>query len=151
MTIPRTAPLQQALLAHLALAFEGDEHGNWFTGLLAAVAPLDADAASRPSRQGGPTIAGHVEHVRFALHEMAFRLRGQKRPIDWNLSWAARAVDGAEWDTLRAGLRREYDDFVALVREREDWSEADLAALLAQAAHVAYHAGAVRQIARAAS
>lgn len=149
MTISRTAPLQQALLAHLELAFEGDEHGNWFTGLLAAVAPLDADAASRPARPGGPTIAGHVEHVRFSLHEMAFRLRGHKRPIDWDLSWATRTVDDAAWDDLRAGLRREYDGLAALVRERDDWNEADLAALLAQAAHTAYHAGAVRQIVRA--
>ena len=50
--------------------------GSWFVsprqgaGLFETVGRLTAQRASRPSRPGGPSIAAHVEHLRWTLERV---------------------------------------------------------------------------------
>jgi hypothetical protein len=136
-------------------AYEGArESGSWFVtpapdaGLFATIAPLDAERASRPSRPGGPTIASHVEHLRWTLAQVNATLRGEGWQPDWSASWTVREVDEAAWNDVRAELRREFDALRARLQELTRVEDPmQLRGILALAPHAAYHLGALRQIA----
>ena len=117
-------------------------------GLFQTLDALTAEAASTVVRPGAPTVAAHCEHVRFyvlALHDF---IRGATAKIDWSQSWLVRTVTPAEWDDLKASLRRAYEDLSAHLRSLEHWGDEEIGDGLAVIVHTAYHLGAIRQLAR---
>lgn len=121
-------------------------------GLSASLDRLSATEASASSN-GGATIAGHVEHLRYGLSLLNRWGSGDDAPwetADWTVAWRTTAVDDAKWKSLRADFRREAEAWLDAMRRPRDYDDAALKWIIGNIAHMAYHVGAIRQIARGA-
>jgi hypothetical protein len=121
-------------------------------GLLASLDRISAAEAST-SHEGGAPIAAHVDHLRYALmilNEWAAGASPASQQMDWTASWKVREVSESEWRRLREELRREAAAWSATLRTLRELSEIEAGWLAGTVPHVAYHFGAIRQLARAA-
>jgi hypothetical protein len=119
-------------------------------GLLASLDRLSAVQASA-TPGGGPSVAAHVDHLRYALSLLNAWAAGALPPaeaIDFAASWRRTAVSDGEWRALRDAFRREADAWAAARGAPRAPSEVEAGWLAGSVAHVAYHLGAVRQLAR---
>src|SRR5688500_13744073 len=117
-------------------------------GLLASLDKLSADDASR-SRDGGATIAAHVEHLTYGIALWNRWVAGEKDPFtnaDWAAAWRTTKVDDARWDQLRRGLEEEVRRWSAAIAEPRDVERVELEWMIGSVVHLAYHLGAIRQI-----
>jgi hypothetical protein len=121
-------------------------------GLLASLDRLSAaEASATPG--GGPSVAAHADHLRYGLSLLNRWAAGALPPpeeIDWTASWRRTAVTDAEWQAVRDALRREATAWAAALRTPRAPSEIEAGWMAGSVAHLAYHLGAVRQLARAA-
>lgn len=152
--------LRRAVLTLLDEAVQGPREGaTWFTdsgpqaGVLPFLEGISPEVASTPPRPGRANLAAHIDHVRYGLELANRALRGEHDAFataDWTRSWAIQSVDAETWAQIRAGLRQEYEAVREVLASGEGWLADDmsLTGVLAQIAHVAYHLGAIRQIAR---
>jgi hypothetical protein len=118
-------------------------------GLLRQLDQIDAATASARPMAGRTTIASHVDHVRYGLTLLNRWAAGEENPwadADWDASWKNTTVDAAQWQALRAALRREAHAWQQAVAARSAWDATAAAGAIASAAHTAYHLGAIRQI-----
>jgi hypothetical protein len=121
-------------------------------GLVDSLDSLTAAAASAPNADG-PSIAAHVDHLRYGLAFLNRWANGEDTPwkdADWRASWKKGAVSEAEWRALRDELQREADAWIAALRTPREVSSKELAWIAGSVAHLAYHLGAIRQINRGA-
>jgi hypothetical protein len=122
-------------------------------GLLGSLDVLTADAASaRPS--GRSSVAAHVDHVRYGLSLLNRWVGGEKNPwatANWSESWKRVRVTDDEWTALRADLRREAHAWMDGAGRERGVDEIALAGMIGSVAHLAYHLGAIRQLAPAAA
>ncbi len=116
-------------------------------GLLQTLEALTPEAASE-SAGGAPTAAAHCEHVRFYLAYLYDYMRGSREKVDWKQTWLLQQVGAAEWEELKAGLRREYERLAEHLRGAERLTENEVGVGMAVLTHTAYHLGAIRQITR---
>ena len=120
-------------------------------GLLASLDALSAETAS--ARPGGrSSVAAHVDHVRYGLELLNRWARGENPWEDANYaaSWARQQVSGDQWQALRAALAEQARAWIAASREPREWDDTVTTGTLASIAHIAYHLGAIRQVAAAA-
>lgn len=121
-------------------------------GLLASLDRLSAEAAS--AQPGGrSSVAAHVDHLRYGF-ELRNRWAQGEDPwstANWAASWERQQVTEEEWRTLRAAFAAEARAWLEASGELRDWSSLDLTEAMAGSVHLAYHLGAIRQIAQAAS
>jgi hypothetical protein len=120
-------------------------------GLLASLDRLSASAASA-THAGGPSIAAHVDHLRYGLSLLNRWADGLSPPwpeMDWTVSWRKTVVSDADWRTLREGLRREATRWAEALSTPRDVSDVEAGWMAGSVAHIAYHLGAIRQIDRA--
>jgi len=136
----------------LTETFEGaQQEWSWYldsdrnTGLLATISPLTAAQASRHTPLG-PTVAAHVEHVRFHLAAVTAALRQETLDLDLSRSWDVQELDEDGWLDLRARLHDEYQTLLTQLHERPTWDADEAGGVIAALTHVAYHLGAVRQV-----
>jgi len=66
----------------------------------------------------------------------------------WDEAWQTVDVDAPTWKEIRNGLREEAARWLTALAARRDVSEVELTGMIASIAHLAYHLGAIRQIAR---
>ncbi|MFM8536030.1 MAG: hypothetical protein ACKOEC_21035 [Acidimicrobiia bacterium] len=121
-------------------------------GLLRSLDGLSAGDASR-SANGGATIAAHVQHLRYGLSLMNDWATNGGNPFanaKWDEAWKVNAVNSAQWAEIRNGLRDEATRWVEVLKTPRDTSAVEYTGLLSSVAHLAYHFGAIRQIARSA-
>ncbi len=121
------------------------------TGLLASLDRLPAAAASR-THEGGPSIAAHVDHVRYGLSLLNRWAGGNPPPwpdMDWTASWRRQTVTDEEWRSLREELRREASRWAEVLASPPEVSDVQAGWMSGSVAHLAYHFGAIRQIDRA--
>jgi hypothetical protein len=119
-------------------------------GLLASLDRLSAAAAS--ATRDGPSIAAHVDHLRYGLSLLNRWASGSPPPwpdTDWTVSWRKTLVSESEWRTLRDELRREADAWAAVLRTPREVTDVQMGWMAGSVAHLAYHVGAIRQIDRA--
>jgi len=119
-------------------------------GLLASLEQLSAAAASA-ARADGPSIAAHVDHLRYGLSLLNAWAMGTPvsgPDMDWTASWRKNAVSEAEWRALRDELRRETTAWAAVLGAPRETSDLEAGWIAGSVAHVAYHFGAIRQIDR---
>jgi len=119
-------------------------------GLLRSLDALSAAAASA-HQDGRPSVAAHVEHLRYGLELLNRWARGADpwSTASYSSSWLRDRVNDEQWKTLRDALRHEASNWIAAVQQRSDWNEQALTEALASAVHLAYHLGAIRQMAPA--
>lgn len=120
-------------------------------GLLASLDHISALDASTTATGGG-SIAAHAEHLRYGLTILNRWFAGEEAPwatADWTLAWKKPTVTDAEWQTLRADLRREAEAWLAALGESREIGNAAAKWVTGSIAHTAYHLGAIRQIDRA--
>lgn len=121
-------------------------------GLLGSLDRLSAAEASAAS-EGGATIAAHAEHVRYGLSLMNRWASEGGNPFAgarWYEAWKVTEVDDERWAEIRAGLREEAGRWLPHLRAPREVTPVALNGLVGSVAHVAYHLGAIRQIAKAA-
>jgi hypothetical protein len=119
-------------------------------GLLRSLEALSAEEASR-SLDGGATIAAHAQHLRYGLSLMNRWASEGGNPFadaKWDEAWRVSAVDEARWDEIRRGLRDEVERWSSALGSPRELAPVELTGMIASVAHLAYHLGAVRQIAR---
>jgi hypothetical protein len=118
-------------------------------GLLAALDRLSAADASRSSNDGG-TVAAHVDHLCFGLSLLNRWAGGEENPFggaDWTASWKRTTVSDREWAALRDRLRDEAEQWHTALQEPREVAGPELDGIIGSVAHLAYHLGAIRQIA----
>jgi hypothetical protein len=121
-------------------------------GLLRSLDKLSAADASR-SLAGGATIAAHAQHLRYGLSLMNRWAADGGNPFadaTWDEAWKTRTVSEAEWTEIRHGLGDEARRWLDALGRPRDVSRIALNGMIGSIAHLAYHLGAVRQIASAA-
>lgn len=122
------------------------------SGLLRSLEPLSAGDASAVPGGGRSSVAAHVDHVCYGLELLNRWNHGEDDPFttaDYGASWRRVVVTEGEWVALRDRLRREAEGWLAALQRPRDVSDASMTAIVASVAHLAYHLGAVRQIAPA--
>ena len=119
-------------------------------GLLRALDALSAEDASA-SRLGGGAIAAHVDHLTYGLSLLNRWAEGENPfgDTDYAASWKRSAVDEAEWLELRSRLRREAERWREALGQPREVSGIELDGVIGSIIHLAYHFGAIRQIAPA--
>jgi len=118
-------------------------------GLLAALDRLSAADASLSSNDGG-TVAAHVDHLRFGLSLLNRWAGGEENPFagaDWTASWKRTTVSDREWGELRDRLRDEVEQWHTALQESREVAGPELDGIVGSVVHLAYHLGAIRQIA----
>lgn len=121
-------------------------------GLLKSLEKLSAADASR-SVQGGATIAAHAQHVRYGLSLMNQWAASGGNPFadaTWDAAWKIGIVNDAEWSEIRQGLRDEAHRWLGALGTPRETQPVELHGMVGSIAHLAYHLGAIRQIAVAA-
>jgi hypothetical protein len=119
-------------------------------GLLRSLDKLSAaEASAHPSDH--TTVAAHVDHVRYYLERMnAWAAGVELGPADWGASWHRPRVSEEEWSALRAALAAEVAAWQRVLARPAVPDEEQMRSLASSVAHVAYHVGAIRQLAAAA-
>jgi hypothetical protein len=118
-------------------------------GLLRSLERLSAAEASR-SLDGGATIAAHAQHLRYGLSLMnRWATEGGNPFADatWDEAWKTTSVNDAEWAEIRGGLRDETHRWLLALGSPREVAAVELHGIVGSIAHLAYHLGAVRQIA----
>lgn len=119
-------------------------------GLLRSLDRLSAEQASAAA-PGGSSVAAHAEHLRYGLSLMNRWTAGEENPFagaDWSEAWRRATVTEDEWERLRAALRDEARRWMQTLGTPREVAPVELNGIIGSVAHLAYHLGAVRQIAR---
>jgi hypothetical protein len=121
-------------------------------GLLRSLGKLSADDASQSANEGA-TIAAHARHLQYGLSLMNRWAREGGNPFadaKWDEAWKTSRVDESEWSSIQEGLQQEVSRWLEVLGSPRDVSDVELAGMMGSVAHLAYHLGAIRQIAKAA-
>jgi hypothetical protein len=118
------------------------------TSFLETLRPITAEQASKASINGGASIAGHVEHVRFYIRVLNDYIDNREiGKIDWGQSWLCKSVSDSQWQELMSALNADYLILRTKVAAINDWNDdKKLGGALAIVVHTAYHLGAIRQM-----
>jgi hypothetical protein len=141
-----------SLFALLKETFEGTNtaFGTMYldqgTGLFATLENVDSEKASRAAVEGGATIAGHCEHIRFYLEFLCNYMSEKFKMVDWKESWKVKTVSDAEWKALCGQLQKTYQLVTDTFNEVETWNDFKISGAMGILTHTAYHLSAIRQI-----
>lgn len=117
-------------------------------GLLRSLEKLSGGDASR-SVNDGATIAAHAQHLRYGLGLMNQWAREGGNPFanaKWDEAWKVKAVNDAQWNEIRSGLRAETQKWLEVLHAPRDVTIVELNGIIGSIAHLGYHLGAIRQI-----
>jgi hypothetical protein len=119
-------------------------------GLRKSLARLSAEEASATPPQGGASIAAHVDHLRYGLDLLRRWTEGEDPfgSADYTKSWQRVRVSEEEWSKLQEDLRDAVAGWKEGMARRSAATEEEIDGIVASAAHLAYHFGAIRQINR---
>ncbi len=121
-------------------------------GLMRSLDALTAAQASSSVHEGA-SIAAHVTHVTYGLALMNQWAREGGNPFanaKWDEAWKVRAVGDDDWQAIREGLAREVVLWKEILATPRETNPIELRGIISSIAHLAYHFGAIRQIAAAA-
>jgi hypothetical protein len=150
--------LPKVILTLLSEVLNGPSSEAYFLnsgdrGLLASLDTLSAEMASaRPNDRS--SVASHVDHLRYGIHLLNRFAQGEKNPwadANWAESWTRQHVTDEQWRALRSDLAAESRTLLKVMKQLPAWDETTLAAAVGIIPHLAYHLGAIRQIAPATS
>lgn len=113
-------------------------------GMFLTLEELSAEDVSKEI--GETTIVAHAEHAKFYLDRLCEFINGRTEKVNWEQSWLIETVNEEEWDILRQGMRKSYENVLRCIAEIEVWNQDNISDAIAIIAHTAYHLGAIRQI-----
>jgi hypothetical protein len=131
------------------------ESGIWVTnsepdsGFMGTIRSLDLIEVNKVRTSDNDTIAGHVNHLRFALNLANRSLRGENAhaSANWDDSWKVTTVTQEEWNNLLKSLEKEFQLLLDVIIDGIDWEDHfALTGTIAQLAHGAWHLGAIRMM-----
>jgi len=125
---------------------EGSAYLDRRAGVFNTLEKLSAEQVSL--EVGGTTIAAHTEHAKFYLDRICEFMNGRTEDIKWEQSWLIETVNETEWNHLRDGMRKSYEEALRTFAGIETWNQDNIGDAVAIVAHTAYHLGAIRQIAK---
>ena len=151
------AMLSQVLVTLLSEALYGPRGDAFFLnsgdrGLVASLDALSAETASaRPGSRS--SVASHVEHLRYGLELLNREAKGESlwSIANWADAWTHQTVTDDQWRKLRADLAREAQAWLEVMKRPPVWDDVGLGSAVGSIPHLAYHLGAIRQLAQAAS
>lgn len=132
--------------------FEGSPEGQGSAyldngvGIFNTLNKLSAEQVSHESY--GTTIAAQTEHAKFYLDRLCEFMSGRTERVNWEDSWLIEDVNETEWNALREGVRKSYENVLRCFADNQNWSEDQVGMAMGMLAHTAYHLGAIRQIAK---
>jgi hypothetical protein len=116
-------------------------------GLLRSLRRLTAERASAPGPTGS-SVAAHVAHLLYGFELLNRRARGPDAfAADYSESWRHGRVDERGWALLCQRLEAELRTWLGELAEPREIDPKEAKGMLASLAHLAYHFGAIRQIA----
>ncbi len=118
------------------------------TGWSQTLAAVSASEASTPVARGGTTIAGQTAHAAYYLELLAAIIEERDVEADWPGSFEPSAVDEDAWAAQKERLFEVAATVAGHVRANPQWPEPHVRSALGALVHLAYHLGAVRQMAR---
>jgi hypothetical protein len=128
---------------------EGSAYLDRGVGIFNTIHKLSAAQVSREINE--ITIAAHTEHAKFYLDRLCEFIGGRTEKVNWEQSWLIETFNEEEWNALRDGVRKSYENALRCLAGNENWSEDNVGMAMGMLAHTAYHLGAIRQIAKAVS
>ena len=143
------------ILFVLRETFEGSPEGAGSAyldngiGVLPTLETLSAGQVSKYS--GETTIAAHAEHAKFYLDRICEFMKGKTAKVNWEQSWLIETVTEEEWKSLRAAVKKSYENVLRTFAGIETWNQDNIGDAVALIAHSAYHLGAIRQMAKSVS
>ena len=146
----KTEDFLKETLFILRETFEGSPEGQGSAYLdrgVGVFATLERLSAADVSTEiAGTTAAAHTEHAKFYLDRMCEFINGRNEKVNWEQSWLIETVNDTEWNFLREGMRKSYENVLRCFAEIETWNDTNIGEAVAIIAHTAYHLGAIRQI-----
>ena len=118
-------------------------------GLLRALDRLSAAEASHIPPGRTSSVAAHVDHLRYGF-ELMNAWRPDHNPFEganFSASWERTTVNDQQWEDLRAALRRECEQAARASSIELPDDPVVRAGVAGSVVHLAYHLGAMRQIA----
>jgi hypothetical protein len=118
-------------------------------GLLRSLEKLSAAEASN-SMHGGATIAAHTRHLQYDLSLMNGWARHGGDPFADARSeeaWKTSSVSEDEWREIREALSTDARVWLDVLRTPRDATSSEISGMIGSIVHLAYHFGAMRQIA----
>jgi len=140
----------KSILYLLRETFEGSPEGQASAyldrgvGIFATLENLSAEDVSREIN--GMTVAAQTEHAKFYLDRLCEFMNGRTEKVNWEQSWLIETVNETEWNALRDGVQKSYENTLRCFADLENWSEENVGMAMGILAHTAYHLGAIRQI-----
>jgi hypothetical protein len=125
---------------------QGTQYLDHRSGIRATLAPLSAAQASR-SRNGHPSIAAHARHMLFHLRVSSEWIQGDHSQRDWIGSFKPSDVTEEEWARILEDLEAARTELMWVLRGLPAERLAQEGAGFGSLAHLAYHLGAIRQLA----
>lgn len=115
-------------------------------GLFETLEPISAAQASKPTAEGGTSIAAQVEHIHFYVDVLEQFMDGRTEKVDWANSWRVREVTPEAWADLQRDLRTAYENVKGKFESMGSWGDDEIGNGMAVVVHTAYHLGAIRQM-----
>lgn len=123
---------------------EGSVYLDSGVGLFSTIGNLSAGTVS--SEQKGATIVAHTEHLKFYLDRLCEFIEGRRTNVNWEQSWLIDNVDEQEWDVLKNGVKKSYENVLRCFASVKAWDQTNIGEAISIIAHTAYHLGAIRQL-----
>lgn len=140
----------KSLLYLLRETFEGSPEGQpsaYLDRKIGVFPTLEKLSARQVSQEvNNISIAAHTEHFKFYLDRLCEFINGRTEKVNWEQSWLIDEVNDEEWNHLREGVKKSYEDVLRCLADVQDWGEEKSGMALGILAHTAYHLGAIRQI-----
>ncbi|NNE98447.1 MAG: hypothetical protein HKN25_05440 [Pyrinomonadaceae bacterium] len=141
------------LLYLLRETFEGSpegEGGAYLDDGISFFSSIENRTAEEVSIEiNGTSVVAHVEHAKFYLDRLVEFIQGESQKVNWELSWLIESVDDKEWEILRGGVRKSYENALQCFANVEIWKEDTIGEAISMIVHTAYHLGAIRQMLKA--
>lgn len=122
-------------------------------GLVRSLGKLSAaDASARTAERS--SVAAHVGHLRYGFELLNRWAGGDENAFagaTYAKCWERQQVAEGEWRDLLQGLAQEVRAWMGAIERRREWDFVALSGAISSVAHLAYHLGAIRQLAAAAS
>jgi hypothetical protein len=96
--------------------------------------------------EGGNSIAGQVNHLKFYI-DLAMRYMRGENPgrQDWDATWKVREVNDDEWARLKEQLRESQEQLIGMIQvDPPAITEEIVGGAMAMLAHTAFHLGQIR-------